>query len=152
MISEAHPSAISQSDSVRGNQPLRNGGEGRRSDASSCKPASGLCQLNRCENSYSSFRRRGRAMLSFRRVKTLPKFALLHANVHNHFVLAPPRRPPDYHGTLLRPLSLCGRTVLPKLPASKIKPTHMRFAYNQSTHWLIANRLPATSVGARVST
>ena len=40
---------------------------------------------NRVENSHLSFRRRARAMLRFRRMKTLQKFASVHANVHNHF-------------------------------------------------------------------
>ena len=40
---------------------------------------------NRAENSHVSFRRRERAMLRFRRIKTLQKFASVHANVHNHF-------------------------------------------------------------------
>ena len=35
--------------------------------------------------SHLSFRRRERAMLRFRRMKTLRKFASDHANVHNHF-------------------------------------------------------------------
>ena len=40
---------------------------------------------NRCENSHLPFRRRERAMLRFRRMKSLQKFASVHANVHNHF-------------------------------------------------------------------
>jgi putative transposase len=40
---------------------------------------------NRVENSHLSFRRRERTMLRFRRMKTLQKFASVHANVHNHF-------------------------------------------------------------------
>ena len=40
---------------------------------------------NRVENSHLPFRRRERAMLRFRRTKTLQKFASVHANVHNHF-------------------------------------------------------------------
>ena len=40
---------------------------------------------NRVENSHHSFRRRERAMNRFRRVKSLQKFASVHANVHNHF-------------------------------------------------------------------
>ena len=40
---------------------------------------------NRVENSHLPFRRRERAMLRFRRMKTLQKFATVHANVHNHF-------------------------------------------------------------------
>jgi putative transposase len=42
---------------------------------------------NRVENSHLSFRWRERAMLRFRRMKTLQKFASVHANVHNHFAL-----------------------------------------------------------------
>ena len=40
---------------------------------------------NRAENSHLLFRRRERAMLKFRRMKTLQKFASVHANVHIHF-------------------------------------------------------------------
>jgi putative transposase len=42
---------------------------------------------NRAENSHLPFRRHERAMLRFRRMKTLQKFASVHANVHNHFAL-----------------------------------------------------------------
>jgi len=42
---------------------------------------------NRVENSHLPFRRRERAMLRFRRKKTLQEFASVHANVHNHFNL-----------------------------------------------------------------
>ena len=40
---------------------------------------------NRAENSHQPFRRRERAMLRFRRTKTLQKFASVHASVSNHF-------------------------------------------------------------------
>ena len=40
---------------------------------------------NRAENSHQPFRRRERAMLRFRRMKTLQKFASVHASVHNLF-------------------------------------------------------------------
>src|SRR5215217_6371231 len=40
---------------------------------------------NRVENSQLPFRRRERAMLRFRRMACLQKFASVHANVHNHF-------------------------------------------------------------------
>jgi putative transposase len=40
---------------------------------------------NRAENSHQPFRRRERAMHRFRRMKTLQKFASVHAAVHNHF-------------------------------------------------------------------
>jgi putative transposase len=39
----------------------------------------------RAENSHLSFRRRERAMLRFRRMHTLQKFASVRASVHNHF-------------------------------------------------------------------
>jgi putative transposase len=40
---------------------------------------------NRAENSHQPFRRRERAMLRFRRMKTLQRFASVHGTVHNHF-------------------------------------------------------------------
>ena len=40
---------------------------------------------NRAENSHQPFRRRERAMLRFRHMRTLQKFASVHASVHNHF-------------------------------------------------------------------
>ena len=40
---------------------------------------------NRVENSHLSFRRRERAMLRFRRMKSLQKFASVDTNIHNHF-------------------------------------------------------------------
>ncbi len=40
---------------------------------------------NRVENSHLPFRRRERAMLRFRKMKTLQKFASVHASVHNYF-------------------------------------------------------------------
>lgn len=40
---------------------------------------------NRVENSHLPFRRRERAILRFRQMKALQKFASVHANVHNHF-------------------------------------------------------------------
>lgn len=45
----------------------------------------GRWQNNRAENSHLPFRRRERAMLRFRQMKSLQKFASVHANVHNHF-------------------------------------------------------------------
>ncbi len=49
------------------------------------KQETGRWANNRVENSHLSFRRRERAMLRFRQMKTLQKFASVHANVHNHF-------------------------------------------------------------------
>ena len=40
---------------------------------------------NRAENAQLSFRRRERAMLRFRRMRSLQKFAAIHSSVHNHF-------------------------------------------------------------------
>jgi len=40
---------------------------------------------NRAENSHQPFRRRERAMLRFRRMRSLQKFASVHAPVHNNF-------------------------------------------------------------------
>jgi putative transposase len=40
---------------------------------------------NRVENSHPPFRRREGAMARFRNIKTLQKFAAIHASIHNHF-------------------------------------------------------------------
>ncbi|MBB3995949.1 transposase-like protein [Sulfitobacter undariae] len=40
---------------------------------------------NRAENGHQPFRRRERAMLRFRRMRTLQIFVAVHASVHNHF-------------------------------------------------------------------
>lgn len=40
---------------------------------------------NRAENSHRPFRRRERAMQRFRRMRSLQKFASVHASVFNHF-------------------------------------------------------------------
>jgi putative transposase len=45
----------------------------------------GRCANNRGENSHLPFRRRARAMLRFRRMKSLQKFASVHGSVHNYF-------------------------------------------------------------------
>jgi len=45
----------------------------------------GRHQNNRAENSHLPFRRRGRAMSRFRRMRSLQKFASVHSSVHNHF-------------------------------------------------------------------
>jgi putative transposase len=42
---------------------------------------------NRVENSHLPFRRRERAMLRFRRMRNLQKFAAVHSSVHNLFKL-----------------------------------------------------------------
>ena len=42
---------------------------------------------NRAENSHQPFRRREGAMARFRDIKTLQKFASVHASLHNHFNL-----------------------------------------------------------------
>jgi len=46
---------------------------------------SGRWLNNRAENSHLPFRRRERAMLRFRRMRSLQKFAAVHASVYNHF-------------------------------------------------------------------
>ena len=45
----------------------------------------GRWKNNRVENSHLPFRRRERAMLRFRQMKSLQKFASLHANIYNQF-------------------------------------------------------------------
>jgi len=40
---------------------------------------------NRTKNAHQPFRRRERAMLRFRRMRSLQKFAAVHGSTHNHF-------------------------------------------------------------------
>ena len=50
---------------------------------------------NRAENSHLPFRRREHAMLRFRRMRSLQRFATVHSSVYNHFNLRRPCRPRD---------------------------------------------------------
>ena len=49
------------------------------------KQETGRWLNNRAENSHLPFRRRERAMLRFRQMRCLQKFAFVHSSVHNHF-------------------------------------------------------------------
>jgi putative transposase len=44
----------------------------------------GRWKNNRAENSHQPFRQRERAMLRFRRIRSLQKFAAVHGSIHNH--------------------------------------------------------------------
>ena len=64
---------------------LRSYGAALRDLGISDRQETGCWANNRAENSHQPFRRRERAMLRFRRMRTLQKFASVHASVHNHF-------------------------------------------------------------------
>ena len=49
------------------------------------KHETGRWKNNRAENSHLPFRRRERAMIRFRRMRSLQKFVSVHASIHNHF-------------------------------------------------------------------
>ncbi|MEC8196863.1 MAG: IS6 family transposase [Pseudomonadota bacterium] len=49
------------------------------------KQETGRWLNNRAENAHLPLRRRERAMLRFRRMRSLHKFATVHSSVHNHF-------------------------------------------------------------------
>jgi|TARA_B100002049_G_C15982008_1_gene333444 putative transposase len=49
------------------------------------KQETGRWLNNPAENSHQPFRRRERAMLGFRRMRTLQKFVAVHASVHDDF-------------------------------------------------------------------
>lgn len=49
------------------------------------KPQTGRSANNRAANSHQPFRRRERAMLRFRRLRTLQTFVAVHASVHDLF-------------------------------------------------------------------
>ena len=64
---------------------LRSSGAALKEHGIRDRQETGRWENNRAENSHQPFRRRERAMLRFRRMRTLQKFASVHASVHNHF-------------------------------------------------------------------
>ena len=64
---------------------LRSYGAARKELGAADLQETGRWLNNRAENSHLPFRRRERAMIRFRRMKTLQKFSSVHASVHNHF-------------------------------------------------------------------
>ena len=64
---------------------LRSWGAALRDIGAADRQGTGRWLNNRAENSHLPFRRRERAMLRFRRMRSLQKFAAVHASVSNHF-------------------------------------------------------------------
>ncbi|MBD3678822.1 MAG: IS6 family transposase [Rhodobacteraceae bacterium] len=64
---------------------LRSYGAALREIDVGARQETGRWANNRAENSHLPFRRRERAMLRFRRMRSLQKFAAVHASVSNHF-------------------------------------------------------------------
>ena len=64
---------------------LRSYGAALKDLGASERQETGRWLNNRAENSHLPFRRRERAMLRFRRMRSLQKFAAVHASVSNHF-------------------------------------------------------------------
>ena len=64
---------------------LRSYGAAMREIGIEDRRETGRWRNNRAENSHLPFRRRERAMLRFRRMRSLQKFAAVHASVHNLF-------------------------------------------------------------------
>ena len=64
---------------------LRSYGAAMKVISSANKQETGRWLNNRAENSHQPFRRRERAMIRFRRMRTLQKFVAVHASIHNHF-------------------------------------------------------------------
>ena len=64
---------------------LRSYGAALRDIGAADRQETGRWLNNRAENSHLPFRRRERAMLRFRRMRSLQKFASVHASVLNHF-------------------------------------------------------------------
>ena len=64
---------------------LRSYGAALREIGADARQETGRWVNNRAENSHLPFRRRERAMLRFRRMRSLQKFAAVHASVSNHF-------------------------------------------------------------------
>ena len=64
---------------------LRSYGAALREIGADARQETGRWVNNRAENSHLPFRRRERAMHRFRRMRSLQKFAPVHASVYNHF-------------------------------------------------------------------
>jgi putative transposase len=64
---------------------FRSYGAGLKEMGGSERQETGHWENNRTENSHLPFQRRDRAMLRFRRMRNLQKFASVHAYVSNHF-------------------------------------------------------------------
>jgi putative transposase len=69
---------------------LRSYGAAMKVIGNAPKQETGRWLNNRSENSHQPFRRRERAMLGFRSMRSLQKFVAIHASVHNHFNLERP--------------------------------------------------------------
>ena len=64
---------------------LRSYGAAMKVMGNSVSHQTGRWMNNRCESSHLPFRRREQAMLKFRRMGSLQKFASIHSSVYNHF-------------------------------------------------------------------
>jgi len=64
---------------------LRSYGAAMKVVGNADKQKTGRWLNNRAENSHQPFRRRERAMIRFRRMRTLQKFVSVHSSIHNHF-------------------------------------------------------------------
>ncbi len=64
---------------------LRSYGAAMKDIGNAERQETGRWQNNRAENSHLPFRRRERAMQRFRSMRSLQKFAAVHASVSNHF-------------------------------------------------------------------
>jgi putative transposase len=64
---------------------LRSYGAALKEIGAEARQETGRWMNNRAENPHLPFRRRERSMLRFRRMRSLQKFAAVHASVSNHF-------------------------------------------------------------------
>ena len=64
---------------------LRSYGAAMKVVGNADKQETGRWLNNLADNSHQPFRRRERAMIRFRRMRTLQKFVSAHSSVHNHF-------------------------------------------------------------------
>ena len=64
---------------------LRSYGAALKETGATDRQETGRWMNNRAENSHLPFRRRERAILRFRRIRCLQKFAAVHASILNHF-------------------------------------------------------------------
>jgi putative transposase len=70
---------------IIGTDKLRSCGAAKKVIGNAERQEIGRWENNRVENYHLPNRRRERAMLRFRQLQTLQKFAVVHSPVHNHF-------------------------------------------------------------------
>jgi putative transposase len=107
------------------------------------KRVTGRWLNNRAENSHQPFRRRERAMVRFRRMRSLQKFAAVHGSIHNQFASRPlgsTGNAPSLH----EPFSRIAAPPLSPSGVNSARPDHCRGRGLSETFLVCLTAPPAT--------